>query len=724
MTTHKPEPPAVGDEQSYHAPALELHNEFPVPSLEEWRQVVEKDLKGADFDKKLVWRTHEGLAVKPLYARPDLDSVQHLGGLPGQAPFTRGTDALQNVAEPWLVRQDCVLTDPADANATIRRGLERGMTAVGLRPDDAARAGVDPDGNDLVGRGGVCLHTLADMQTALEGVDLAAVPVAIRAGASAPAMLAMLVALADAKGLDRKSLSGVVECDPLGDLARGGKSRAALDALLNEAHAMAAFAAKECPKVRTVTVDGSTYHNAGASAVQELAYAIAAGAEYLRALTERGIDANAAARSIAFNFSVSTNLFMEIGKLRAARTVWAKIVAAFGADDAEAQKMVMHVRTSCHTKTVFDPYTNMLRTTIEAFAGAVGGCQSMFVAPFDEVLGKPDEFSARIARNQQIVLREESYLNKAVDPAAGSYYVEALTDSIAKAAWDLFREVEKTGGLAAALKAGTPQAAIRDTAAKKRKAITGRRDPIVGTSNYPNPTETLPKKAPLDGAAVAANRKAHFENCRAGRDEEALAKKLAQLTDAAREAKPEAVAIAAEALAMNATIGEVLAALNAAASGDAESIEKLEAHRAAEPFEALRHRANSASERPRVLLVPMGPLAMRKARAGFCFGFFGAGGFEVEEAAAPDSTDAAVKAILDSGSRVAVICSDDASYPEVVPPIVEKVRAAKKDVLVYVAGYPKESVEALEAAGVDGFVHVRSDVVETLSALQDRLGLA
>ena len=718
MTNRNPEPAET--------PALNVQGDFPVPSLEEWRQVVEQDLKGADFDKKLVWRTHEGLAVKPLYARPDLEGAAHLGGLPGAAPFTRGTEPLQNVAEPWLVRQDCVLPDPAEANASIRRALDRGMTAVGLRPDDAARAGFDADwtgAEDLVGQGGICLHTLSDLRTALDGVDLASVPVAIRAGTSALPMLAMLVALADSQGVARKTLSGVVECDPLGDLARTGRGRAPLDSLLAEARSMVAFAAENCPNVRTVAVDSCLWHDAGASAVQELAYAMATGAEYMRALIEGGIGANTAAKSILFNFSVSTNLFMEIAKLRAARPLWAKIVKAFGADDAGAQKIAMHVRTSWFTMTVYDPYTNMLRTTLEAFAGAVGGCHSMFVAPFDEVLGPPGEFSTRIARNQQIVLREEAYLNKVTDPAAGSYYVEALTDSIAKAAWELFREVEKAGGLAEALKAGTPQEAVREMAAKKCKAVTSRRDPIVGTSSYPNPGETLPAKKTLDRKAFVSGRKAILKKYRAGAGK-ALRKAFDALVEATLDGRPETVALAAEAFAMNATLGEVVNALNVANYDDPEFIEKLESHRAAEPFETLRRYADEAGSPPKVFLVPMGALTMRKARAGFCFGFFGAGGFDVEEPDAFENVDDAAKAILDSGAGVAVVCSDDPSYPEIVPPLVAKAKAANAKMLIYVAGYPKDNIEALKAAGVDGFVHVKADVAETLTALQHRLGLA
>jgi methylmalonyl-CoA mutase len=707
---------------------LRLREEFPAPTYEEWVKVVEEDLKGAEFDKKLLWKTPEGITVKPIYTRKDLEGTSSTGNLPGFAPFLRGTDLLGNVRYPWQVRQDLMLAAPEDVNGAIRDGVSRGETAVCIRLDNAARQGLDgddPQAKDLAGRGGCTVTSINGLRIALVGVDLEKYPITLRTGTSALPVLGMLVALADERGLDRASLVGAVECDPFRELLKAGRLRVPFAQYHREMADMVTFCSKHLPGIRPIMVNSGPYHNAGATAVQELACVIAAGTEYLRALVARGISADTAAFSMTFAFSVSTNLFMEIAKLRAARGLWAKVVKAFGVENPDAQKMFLHARTSAFTKSVLDPHGNMIRGTIEGFAAAVGGCNSLYTAPFDEPIGRPDEFSMRIARNQQLLLLEEAYLGRVVDPAGGSYYVESLTDSLGREAWKLVQEYEAQGGFAAALKAGGPQKAIEAAAAKKREQIRLRRATQVGVSSSPNPKEKLIEKSHISRDAFIEERKRRIARLKAVRRSKDLQLSLQALIEAVRTHRGNLLELAVECAAEGATIGEIIRSLRT--EGEVPHVAPLAAWRAASEFEGLRHRAAAFAKKtgalPKVFLVPMGPATMRRARAEFCHGFFGSGGFDVVEPAPFKTPEDAAKAILESGAGVAVLCSDDPSYPQIVPAIAKLVKDARPGMLLYVAGYPADTIEQLKAAGADGFVHIKADVIETLGGLQKKLGV-
>jgi methylmalonyl-CoA mutase len=724
--------PAVGwDAQTQKAEPLTLRDSFPVPTLEAWRAQAEEELKGGEFDKKLVWRPLEGFAVQPIYRREDSAELAHVGGLPGFAPFVRGTYPLSGVRPCWQVRQDCTQASPEEVNAALRDGLARGQTAVGIRLDNAARQGLDgddPEASELAGRYGMTMSSINGLRVALADVDLERYPVTIRTGRAGLAVLSMLVALAQERSLSLQALVGSIEHDPVHSMLKAGTSRLPMELQYRVMADMAGWCRRRCPGIRPVMVSGTQFHGGGATLVQELGYTLAVGAEYMREMMARGLSADDAALSMTFCMPVSTNLFPEVAKLRAARMLWARIVKALGATNEDAWKMFLHVRTSAWTKSVCDPYNNIVRAAVEGFAGAVGGCDSMFVAPFDEPIGRADEFSRRVARNQQLLLQEEAHLTKVVDPAAGSYYVEALTDSVGRAAWKVFQGIEAAGGMVKALQAGIPQKAIREVVAKRQKAITSRRMPIVGVSNYANATEKRLQKSPLPREEFLAERRRRQSRLRAMRDNNSVWRMLAEVKNAVMGGGGNLMEIGVRAAAEGMTIGEFTRALRAAAQGEAVTIEPIRVVRAAAPFEALRERAGRFSERtgeaPRVLLVPIGPLAMRRARADFCHGFFPAGGFvTAEPATVPTTADEAAATILADRARVAVICSDDASYPELVGPIVAKVRASRPDVVVIVAGYPEESVAALREAGVDDFVHLRADVVETLGRLQDRLGV-
>jgi methylmalonyl-CoA mutase len=432
---------------------FDLPIDFPANTYREWREAAEALLKGAPFEKTLHTQTSEGIELKPLYHREDSAGIPHLGTLPGFEPYLRGTNYGGFLSSSWQIAQKIPYSTPPKFNQALRYDLERGQSAVYLPLDMVTTAGLDSDHGKAgqVGRDGVAISTLEDLGSALQGVDLDTTPVLIKAGSAGIFLAAFFGALCTQQDKNVYILKGCVETDPLGELLTTGKLPTSLTQVYDEMAILATWASECALNLQVIAVHGDYFHNAGANAVQELGFAIATGVEYLREVLSRDVIIDDTAPNIRFSFSLASNFFMEVAKLRAARILWAKAVEAFGGN-RESRKMHIHAQTSLWNKTLYDPYLNMLRTTTEAFSGIVGGINSMHVGAFDEVFGLPDEFSRRIARNTQIILKEESHLDRVIDPAGGSWYVENLTNEIAEKAWKLFQEVERRGGMYKAVK--------------------------------------------------------------------------------------------------------------------------------------------------------------------------------------------------------------------------------------------------------------------------------
>jgi len=700
------------DESRQDNPALSF-DEFPAPSFDEWQQAAVDSLKGRPFDK-LITPTWEGIPLQPLYHREDTADIAAAGTIPGAPPYLRGSDAAGYLVRPWTIAQELPYGTPAAFNRALRFDLEHGQTAVNLLLDGPTRAGKDPDAAQAgeVGRGGLSLASVEDMAAALNGVDLAAVPLTIRAGTAALPLLALLVAHARRAGRPAADLHGCLEDDPLGVLAHEGAIPLSLGRAYDEMAQITLWAEHHAPRLQTVAVHTYPYHNAGANAVQELAFALATGVAYLRAMTRRGVDVNVTARHMRFDFAVGGNFFMEIAKLRAARLLWSQAAAAFGGDD-DAQKMRIHARTARRNKTTVDPYVNMLRVTTEALAAAVGGVESLHVAPYDEPARPPDEFSRRIARNAQVILQEEAHLTAVIDPAGGSYAVEVLTDRLARDAWALFQEIEGVGGMAEALKDGFAQTRIAAVTDRRAAHLATRRDVLVGANQFANPKEPAPLADDTDYAAIHRERAAQMTQLRT-RDDDPAARaaaleRLAEMVAAPPETMVETAIVAA---AAGATLGEITRALRLNDSAR-PTIVPVSLARAAEPFEALRRKADAYTTahgiRPRVFLANLGPPRQHKARADFAQGFFEVGGFEIITNNGFPDTETAAAAALASGVPAVVICSTDETYPELVPPLVKAIRKKARDVTVILAGRPAEQVEALKKAGVDEFIYLGAD---------------
>ncbi len=699
------------DAQDPHRNLPPLELDFALPDREAWEAAAVASNKDKPIDR-LVTATTEGLAIQPLYRSEDVDGLDATGTLPGRPPFARGPSTTGYLLAPWLVAQEIGYATPQMTNAALRHDLARGQTAVRLLLDQPGRAGLDPDdAAQDVGRAGLSVATAGDLRLAFDGIDMAAVPVSLPTGQAALPLLALWLAAAG----EASDLSGCLEVDPLGTLAAAGQLPGTLASAYDEMAWIAQWAAENAPNLATVAVRTSPYHDAGADAVQELVWAMATAVAYAEALGERGINFPAFSARLRFEMALDGDFFMTIAKLRAARQLWSQIAEAFGGDET-VQRMSLFARTARRNKTLTDPYNNMLRVTTEALSAAAAGVDGLHIAPFDEPAGPPSEFSRRIARNVHLILGDEARLRHLIDPGGGAGAVEVLTAQLAEAAWKAFQVIEGMGSMAAALQQGTIHDALAQTSAVRQEAFARRQHILVGANQFANINET---PLPLDAAdydTIANERAAQVAQHRSTRaDVTALLGHARQLR---RQPDPDAIELveaAAAAAAAGATLGELAEALRL--SEDPLLIDALPAWRLSEPFETLRADALAyavaTGHKPSIFLATMGPLRQHKARAEFSEEFFHAGGFAMTGGESYATPEAAVAAWQLAPTPAVVICSTDDTYPDLVPPLVDQVRAVAPDTLFILAGYPKEQVARHEAAGIDVFIYMGADCLAT-----------
>ena len=694
-------------------------DEFTPPTDEEWKAACEALLKGAPFEKKMFTKTYEGITFDPMYTRKHTEDILPKGVMPGMGDYLRGVDAAGYIGKPWGIAQACDETLPAENNELLRHEHDKGATIYHIVLDTASRTGVDARQAEAVGDTGTSVTTVEDMHVLLTGLDLAKFPLYVYAGANAVPLLALVAAARRASGEDMAEVRGIVGADPIGALAADGKLPSSLDAHYDSLAAAARWATVNAPHLRTVFVRSDVYSNGGANDVQEVASVLATATAYLRALCERGLTIDEAASQIAFAFSMGANFFLQIAKLRAVRPLWAQIVGAFGGS-AEAQKMRIHARPALFFKTIYDPYVNMLRNTTEIFSGVVGGIDSFESAPFDEPIRKGDEFSRRIARNVQIMLQEEFGLLQPIDPAGGSWAVETLTRQMKEKIWAEFQRIEKEGGIIAALRAGSLQESVAAVLAARFKNADLRRDRIVGNNMYPNMTETLLETRAEDTAALKAQRTADIDAYLSDIDVKHLGEALASLRQA------HSVDHAVEAALAGATIAELMTAVTE--GNGAETVTAIAPHRWSERFEALRQRTEEykaeKNDNVKIFLANMGPIPQHKARADFTTGFLQVGAFEVLGNDGFKTVEEAADAARASGADAVVICSTDATYPEIVPALAPKLHEVLPKARVFLAGAaPKDLLETYKEAGIDEYISVRANCYEILESLQKQKGM-
>lgn len=707
---------------------LELKNLFPAHTYADWKAAAEDLLKGKPFEKVLVTPTFEGFDLQPIYRKDDIRELTHARSMPGFTQFARCANAAGYTVRRWKVSQELPQSLPEELNRAALLDLKGEADELNILLDPATRKGLDPDsaGATEVGACGVSLTTLKDLEKALDGVVLDAVSLFSQSGAGSQAIYAMLTAYCAKKGIQLSKVQGNIGGDPIGDWMRNGSLPVSLAKAFDELAATTRTAQAKTPSMGTVFVDANIFHNAGSSAAQEAAYLLAEAVEYVRQLNQRGIPVEVIARSMRFGVGVGSSYFLEIAKLRAIRMLWARVLEAYGCA-IEDLPIHIHARTSIANKTVLDPYVNMLRVTTEAFSAVLGGCDSMHVGPFDEVVRLPDDFSRRIARNVHFILSEECDLTKVIDPAGGSYAVEKLTDQIAAESWKLFQAIEAKGGLIAALKEGFIQKEIAGIASKRKSAYARRKDVIVGTNQYPNATEkTLDPRTP-DYAAIQRKRAEAVAGHRESAEVEASGALMEVLSSILNGKDADKLESASKAFAMGATLGEVTKAMRGDTQA-AESIEALPVRRFAEPFEKLRQAAQAHAEKtgtlPRILQVNWGPSRGYRLRADWTSGFYQVGGFEVLNDKDFGSIEDIQGALQSSGAKIAVITSSDEAYVTQVEVIAKAIKAHAPDIHVVVAGAPGETEAAWRAAGVDDFVNVRVNAYDALAGLQSKLGVS
>ena len=615
-----------------------LLDEFPPINTEQWEEQIKKDLKGADYDKKLIWKTIEGINVKPYYREENLKNKEYLSSLPGEFPFIRGNKKDNNT---WEIRQDFEVKETFSANKNIRNAIERGATAVGIK---------------------LCIKDIDTKEKffeILKDINPENVALHFRGGKGTFKFAEYLLAFVTENKFNINNIKGSFSFDPIGHLTTKGNF------YLNEEEdfrVLSEFILKinsSLPGFKIIGVNGSNFANAGSTLVQELAFSLSVGTEYLDKLTNNNLSIDQVAGLFIFTFGQGSNYFMEIAKIRAARLLWSNIINAYKPADKNCSTMFIHCVTNLWNKSLYDPYVNMLRTTTESMSAAIAGADSITVLPFDACYTSETEFSFRIARNSQIILKEEAYFDKIVDPASGSYYIESLTENIAEESWKLFLEIENKGGYIQAFKNGIIQASVEGIAQKRKNFIATRREILLGINQFPNNNETMAGK---------------------------INKKIAFINDACCD-------------------GQINKPLNI--------------FRGSQEFELLRLRTEKHSYKPKVFMLTIGNLNMRKARATFSANFFACAGYEIIDNSGFKTVEEGVKAALEVKADIIVVCSSDDEYTEFAP---QTYNFANNKAIIVVAGSPV-CMDELKSQGIQYFIHMKSNVLETLQDFHNILGI-
>ncbi|MEA2738051.1 MAG: methylmalonyl-CoA mutase [Acetobacteraceae bacterium] len=694
-----------------------LGSDFPKIDQATWQKQVEAELKGAPFAKRMISRGYDGIELQPLYTEEMFPTAGDPAGLPGYQPFVRGAQPLGNVLAGWDIRQEQAHPDPAVANAQIIEDLNGGVTSIDLRLDGAAAQGFDADdprAAELTGRDGVSVSSLADLERLTRGVHLDIAGFHFDSGSAFLPAASLYVALAKKSGVPLNQLRGGFNADPLKVLVRDGHLPMPMETALRQMADLATWSAQNTPRMTAVEVSTAPYHNAGATAVADVAFAVATGIDYLRALTDAGLDIDAAAHQITFTMALGCRFYLAIAKIRAARRLWADVVEASGGD-AAAQKMRLRVATGRRVLTTRNQPLNILRNTVAAYAGAVAGADIITTTPFDAPTGLPTEASRRNARNTQLILAEECHLPQVMDPAGGSWYIEWYTNEIAKRAWDVLQQVEAKGGMIKAAVSGWVAEHIKPTEAAREKDIAIRKVAITGVSEHPTLTDHHPDQEQPNHRQLAIAAAQRLANWRRQHSRPAALDALASVPPGSGVLTLAAIA-AAEA---GATLGQIAERL-VPEDGQPTLMAPLTVHPYDAAFEDLRDAAEifqaKHGNRPRVYLAGVGTIAEQVARKNYARNFFEAGGFEVLAKEAKFDVAEAASAFGASGVRLAVICSTDKQYATAVADLAPMLKAAGARTVV-LAGHPGQSEAAYRAAGVDRFIYVRCDVLETLWSL-------
>ncbi|PFG63836.1 methylmalonyl-CoA mutase [Thioclava sp. ES.031] len=678
---------------------------------EDWRKLAEKELRGRPFDD-LTWNTLEGIAVKPLYTEEDVEGLDHLGTMPGLSPFTRGPRATMYAGRPWTIRQYAGFSTAEESNAFYRKALAAGQQGVSVAFDLATHRGYDSDHPRVVGdvgKAGVAIDSVEDMKILFDGIPLDQISVSMTMNGAVIPILANFIVTGEEQGHDRSVLSGTIQNDILKEFMVRNTYIYPPEPSMRIIADIIEYTSNEMPRFNSISISGYHMQEAGANLVQELAYTLADGREYVRTAIKAGMDVDKFAGRLSFFFAIGMNFFMEAAKLRAARLLWSRIMEEFEPKKPQSSMLRTHCQTSGVSLAEQDPYNNVIRTAYEAMSAALGGTQSLHTNALDEAIALPTEFSARIARNTQLILQEETGITNVVDPLAGSYYVESLTAELAEKAWELIEEVEEMGGMTKAVASGMPKLRIEETAARRQALIDRGEDVVVGVNKYRRETEDELDILDIDNAKVRDNQIARLEKMRASRDEAACEAALTELTRRASEGG-NLLEAAVEAARARASVGEISMAMEKVFGRHRAEVKTLAgvygaAYDGDEGFAQIQKDVETFAEeegrRPRMLVVKMGQDGHDRGAKVIATAFADIG-FDVDVGPLFQTPEEAAQDAIDNDVHVVGISSQAAGHKTLAPKLIEALKEkGAEDIIVICGGViPQQDYDYLKKAGV------------------------
>ncbi len=700
-------------------------------TMDAWRKLAEKELGGKSPDS-LTWDTLEGIAVKPLYTAADTQGLTHLDSLPGFAPFTRGVKATMYAGRPWTIRQYAGFSTAEQSNAFYRKALAAGQQGVSVAFDLATHRGYDSDHPRVigdVGKAGVAIDSVEDMKILFDGIPLDQVSVSMTMNGAVIPILASFIVAGEEQGHDRAKLSGTIQNDILKEFMVRNTYIYPPEPSMRIIADIIGYTAEHMPKFNSISISGYHMQEAGANLVQELAYTLADGREYVRAAMATGLDIDKFAGRLSFFFAIGMNFFMEIAKLRAARTLWHRVMTEFGARDERSKMLRTHCQTSGVSLQEQDPYNNVIRTAYEAMSAVLGGTQSLHTNALDEAIALPTEFSARIARNTQLILQEETGVTKVVDPLAGSYYVESLTAALIDQAWALMQEVEDMGGMTKAVASGMPKLRIEESAARRQAMIDRGEDVIVGVNKYRKETEDLIDILEIDNNAVREAQVARLARIRATRDPGACTAALAELERRAAQGG-NLLEAAIEAARARASVGEISMAMEKVFGRHRAEVKTLAgvygaAYDGDAGFAAIQADVEAFAEeegrRPRMLVVKMGQDGHDRGAKVIATAFADIG-FDVDVGPLFQTPEEAAQDAIDNDVHVVGISSQAAGHKTLAPKLIAALDAAGAGEIIVICGgvIPPQDYDFLTAAGVKAIFGPGTNIPE---AAKDILAL-
>ncbi len=679
--------------------------------MTDWKSLAAKELRGRSLDS-LDWETLEGIRVRPLYTAKDVAGLDHMGSEPGFAPFTRGVKATMYAGRPWTIRQYAGFSTAEDSNRFYRKALAAGQQGVSVAFDLATHRGYDSDHERVlgdVGKAGVAIDSVEDMKILFDGIPLGEISVSMTMNGAVIPILASFIVAGEEQGVPRATLSGTIQNDILKEFMVRNTYIYPPEPSMRIVADIIEFTSKEMPKFNSISISGYHMQEAGANLVQELGFTLADGREYVRAAIARGMDVDAFAGQLSFFFAIGMNFFMEAAKLRAARLLWHRVMSEFSPKDPKSSMLRTHCQTSGVSLQEQDPYNNVIRTAYEAMSAVLGGTQSLHTNALDEAIALPTEFSARIARNTQLILQEETGITKVVDPLAGSYYVEALTADLAEKAWALMEEVEAMGGMTRAVASGMPKLRIEETAARRQAMIDRGEEVIVGVNKYRKDREDPIDILDIDNEKVREGQIARIAATRAARDGKACQAALDELTRRARDGGNllEAAVSAARA---RATVGEISMAMEKVFGRHRAEVKTLAgvygaAYEGDEGFARIQADVEAFAEaegrRPRMLVVKMGQDGHDRGAKVIATAFADIG-FDVDVGPLFQTPEEAAQDAIDNDVHVVGISSQAAGHKTLAPKLIEALREAGAGEIIVICGgvIPHQDYEFLQKAGV------------------------